>query len=130
MCLKLMLSAFSKKVGEEPMQTVIKPSEGICAPDMTMLEYYTQAVDVWAVGIVAYQLLFNMPPFQSAGRDSRREEEKVNFSGPNLRYPPNLKQTIPAQLKKFLSRSIEADDKRRATIDELVELCQQLKSAI
>lgn len=35
------------------------------APEMIMNENYTQSVDLWALGVLSYELVKGAPPFQS-----------------------------------------------------------------
>lgn len=123
--LMLMLSNHTKLVTDAPLETVIRVPGFIAAPDTTNAPCYTQAVDVWGIGIVAYQLLFNALPFSKDSANLRENEaEKERFSGPNLRYPGNRKQATPEHIKQFLSATINSSVNTRPSIESLLAMCQ------
>ena len=52
-------------------------SEEILAPEMLRKEYYDFQADWWAVGIVAYQLMFAYHPFKTANVTRKMYEQAV-----------------------------------------------------
>jgi serine/threonine protein kinase len=45
------------------------------APEMVRRESYSEKVDLWALGVLAYVLLVGFPPFGKEGNDEEEEEE-------------------------------------------------------
>ncbi|GAB0496248.1 hypothetical protein MMPV_007560 [Pyropia vietnamensis] len=71
------------------------------APEALSGAAYGQSVDVWALGILAYELLVGRTPFYSA----RREEVYARIESAPLRFPRHLSPTVTSLLRGLLDRN-------------------------
>eukprot|EP00170_Pyropia_yezoensis_P006756 contig_27547_g6778 len=71
------------------------------APEALSGAAYGQSVDVWALGILAYELLVGRTPFYSA----RREEVYARIESAPLRFPRHLSSSVTSLLRGLLDRN-------------------------
>ena len=85
------------------------------APEITKSgQIYTAKVDIWSIGICAYEMLFGVRPF-SSGQNRLKEIDK--YSGQSLRFPDNVK--ISSEMKSLLMGMIEKDQEKRMFWNEI-----------
>ena len=75
---------------------------------------YGPAVDVWAVGVLAYELVTSRPPFEC---DDEREETDLILHSNSIRFPPGRL----AAWADFVRRVLTKDPRLRPTAYELLE---------
>jgi len=75
---------------------------------------YGPAVDVWAVGVLAYELVTSRPPFEC---DDEREETELILHSNSIRFPPGRL----AAWADFVRRVLTKDPRLRPTAYELLE---------
>jgi len=75
---------------------------------------YGPAVDVWAVGVLAYELVTGRPPFEC---DDEREEAKLIMNSNRIRFPPGKS----AAWVDFVQRALTKEPRLRPTAAELLE---------
>lgn len=81
------------------------------SPEMIRGEKYNESVDIWALGIIMFELLVGKPPFEAPGQD---ETIHRITDGP-LPVPPNL--SIAA--KDLLLRILQKDPTKRLTLQKI-----------
>ena len=98
------------------------PNTRVCeSPAVTLEELaargiapYGPAVDVWAVGVLAYELVTSRPPFEC---DDEREETELILHSNSIRFPPGRL----AAWADFVRRVLTKDPRLRPTAYELLE---------
>ena len=80
---------------------------------------YTEAVDVWSIGIVLYEMLFGGPPFSDESRERNRTIYRIIHAEKYLWFPESggISYAAGKDLVKSLLRSATT----RLTIDAIVE---------
>ncbi|CAN6608340.1 cell cycle serine/threonine-protein kinase Cdc5p/MSD2 [Trichomonascus vanleenenianus] len=71
-------------------------------------------VDMWAIGIIMYAMLFGKPPFQSRSVDTIYERVKTN----DYSFPEDF--SVSDAAKDLISDLLSTDPTARPTIDELL----------
>ncbi|KAG2450867.1 hypothetical protein HYH02_004700 [Chlamydomonas schloesseri] len=74
--------------------------------------HYTAAVDSWAVGVLAYELLVGRPPFEAPEREG--VEECIRKQVP--RYPFGLSELA----RSFIATALQKDPEQRPTVQEML----------
>lgn len=80
---------------------------GYIAPEMMQRKQYTNAVDVWAIGVIAYVLLCGVFPFDDKSRE-------LDYK---LRYPAWVSE-LSESAKDLLEKLLAVDPKRRLTAQQ------------
>eukprot|EP01126_Amoeba_proteus_P064675 TRINITY_DN9079_c0_g2_i1.p1 TRINITY_DN9079_c0_g2~~TRINITY_DN9079_c0_g2_i1.p1 ORF type:complete len:274 (-),score=56.27 TRINITY_DN9079_c0_g2_i1:316-1137(-) len=86
------------------------------APEMIRKETYTNKVDVWAIGIITYSLLYGSPPFDGED-DDEVLMETIELC--DLQFPSDV--TVSSKGQDFISRCLEYDPSNRADIWKLMQ---------
>lgn len=84
------------------------------SPEMVTGKTYGKDVDVWQIGVVAYELLVGHPPFNDPNIEGTKYRIKTSQYS-SLRFVP-----ISEDAKDFIRSILRRQDKR-ATIDDLLE---------
>jgi len=83
------------------------------APEMLKSEDYNQSVDIWSLGVVAYQILTGKVPFSG----SDQAEILNNIITKEIKYPGFLS----ASCKNFLHGILTKEPEKRLTIMEILQ---------
>lgn len=75
------------------------------APEIVQVQPYNQSVDWWALGVLMYEMLVGLPPFDGADEDELFE----NVLTQPINYPRTLSKEAGSLLRGFLTR----DPKKR-----------------
>lgn len=94
----LLLSDFGSSTHIRANQrAVVAGTPQFLAPEMVRNEPYDQAVDLWSVGVLAYELLVGRPPFTtSQDHDSRHHHEVATPSKPSALFFPSSAAVTPS----------------------------------
>lgn len=107
-----------------PIETVINTycgTEKYMAPEILDNRSYTRSVDLWALGVLFYFMLFAEYPF--GGMDIKQDINKKCADGFNVRKvitkPEKLAEITPG-LEDFFRKIFEIDHKKRLTFAKLL----------
>ena len=86
------------------------------SPEQLRLGIYGKEVDIWSLGIIAYELFFNKTPFDNdiVSIVNKMNPEKELFE---LRFS----KPISSNAQDFLTRILEKKPKKRLTVQEALE---------
>ncbi|OWB78862.1 nucleotide binding protein [[Candida] boidinii] len=79
---------------------------------------YTKSCDIWSIGVVAYTLIGGQPPIRSESPQDFLQEVKTNNF---ILFDPQYWQHISPEAKAFILSCMDIDNRRRPTIDQLLE---------
>jgi len=80
---------------------------GYIAPEMLRRSAYTQAVDVWALGVVTFVLLCGVFPFNDS---KTTRNQRVDYS---LKFPSWVADDVSDSAKDLLAHMLQVDPRRR-----------------
>eukprot|EP00180_Rhodochaete_pulchella_P004715 Plantae.Rhodophyta-Rhodochaete_pulchella.ctg939.p1 GENE.Plantae.Rhodophyta-Rhodochaete_pulchella.ctg939~~Plantae.Rhodophyta-Rhodochaete_pulchella.ctg939.p1 ORF type:complete len:235 (+),score=26.59 Plantae.Rhodophyta-Rhodochaete_pulchella.ctg939:486-1190(+) len=86
------------------------------APEVFLKQPYGQEVDVWAVGIVVYQMLVGHPPFED--EDNAEIVSKVKYQP--VPYDRRDWLFVSEEAQQFCSLMLEKDPRKRYSADQLL----------
>eukprot|EP00746_Dinoflagellata_sp_MGD_P143919 gnl/MRDRNA2_/MRDRNA2_76678_c0_seq1.p1 gnl/MRDRNA2_/MRDRNA2_76678_c0~~gnl/MRDRNA2_/MRDRNA2_76678_c0_seq1.p1 ORF type:complete len:408 (+),score=70.34 gnl/MRDRNA2_/MRDRNA2_76678_c0_seq1:301-1524(+) len=90
----------AKVTAEEPERRTICGTMDYLAPEMICMEPHDHTVDIWAVGVLLYEMLVADPPFAAASQN----EALKRISDADLRCPAFVTQGAEDLLRALLRR--------------------------
>ncbi|OMJ95932.1 hypothetical protein SteCoe_484 [Stentor coeruleus] len=81
------------------------------SPEMVKETGHTNAVDIWCLGILLYEMLCGYTPFKAAGRDSLME----NITKGKLKFP----STMSPLVKNLITKILEKNPVKRLSIEKI-----------
>ena len=87
------------------------------SPEQIGSRFYNKKVDIWSIGVVTYELLFGISPF----------EDEIVYSLKNNIHNPILELVFPAEIpvsneaKSFLVKTLEKNSNDRISIEETIQ---------
>lgn len=84
-------------------------------PEISKGEEYDHSVDVWSLGILAYELLKGSPPFTAPHED--REKQQIAIQTCSVSYPSHWS----TESCDFISKCIEKEPGKRKSITQLLK---------
>lgn len=98
-----------------------RPSRGICgsspyiAPEeYAELSYDGRKVDVWALGIIYYALIFHGVPWESA---NSKDSNYLHYIACKSKFEPFTR--LPSGARNLLRRMLEPDPEKRISVEEI-----------
>ena len=88
------------------------------APEIIKEIPYGKPVDIWALGILLYELYFGVSPFNSNKQNEEQTKEIINNIMQNKLF--FNRKSIAYDMKDLIIHMLENDVNRRYTIDEVV----------
>ena len=90
------------------------------APEIIKEESYEKSVDIWALGILLYEMYYGFSPFKAIGNFDDGTKEVLNNILNNSIIFPNEK-IIDSDMKSLILKMIEKKGKKRIYINEIFE---------
>ena len=90
------------------------------APEIIKEESYEKSVDIWALGILLYEMYYGFSPFKAIGNFDDGTKEVLNNILNNSIIFPNEK-IIDSDMKSLILKMIEKKGKKRISIKEIFE---------
>jgi len=75
---------------------------------------HSYEVDTWAIGVILYTMLVGKPPFETS--DVKTTYRRIRLTA--YTFPEHI--TISEEAKSLITRILNADPKRRPTLDEIL----------
>ena len=94
------------------------------APELASRESFDGRVDIWALGIIFYRMLYASYPFFG----SNVVELQKNVQSQPVFFPPFT--VVRDEIKKFIALLLEKDKALRPKFDEVYKMFQDLKKTI
>jgi Ca2+-binding EF-hand superfamily protein len=88
------------------------------SPEIITRKLYTEASDVWALGVLTYILVCGYPPFYAEGSDSRPLFTAICRG--QFEFHDDAWHDVSASAKQLIARMLVIDPKKRATIQEVL----------
>jgi serine/threonine protein kinase len=86
------------------------------APELVYNEPYDDKIDIWAVGILTYELLTGCAPFTG----NNETETYTNISVLDLKANEVYRERVSPQAKDFISRILVTDPKQRLSLQDML----------
>ncbi|OAY81457.1 Serine/threonine-protein kinase Aurora-3 [Ananas comosus] len=85
------------------------------APEMVEKKAHDHAVDNWTLGILCYEFLYGVPPFEAADQfDTLKRILKVDLKFPSTHY-------VSAEAKDLIRKLLVKDSSKRLSLQEILK---------
>ena len=87
------------------------------APELLDEKTYTDIVDVWAIGMILYEMIYGKHPY----KDCKDIDDLKDFSKKSIMIPPfhNTNINVSTDCIDLMKQLLEKEEKRRITLDNL-----------
>ncbi|CAM9898900.1 unnamed protein product, partial [Sphacelaria rigidula] len=82
-------------------------------PEMVEGRAHDNTVDIWSLGVLAYEFLVGVPPFEAEGHDATYRR----ISRVDLRWPSRL--DISAEAKDLVGKLLQKEPQKRLPLDQV-----------
>uniref|UniRef100_A0A1B6JPE1 Serine/threonine-protein kinase ULK3 n=1 Tax=Homalodisca liturata TaxID=320908 RepID=A0A1B6JPE1_9HEMI len=104
---------FAQFLSNEAYHSSLRGSPLYMAPEMLIKRHYDAKVDLWSVGVIAYECLFGRAPYSSA--TIRQLHDKIRSQAP-IEIP---EQCVSRDCQDLLGRLLKHDPEQRIGYEEL-----------
>ena len=87
------------------------------SPELIKKQGYTSLTDVWACGVILYQMVAHKLPFR--GVNNQQTLKAILHQEPNFDLPEF--DTVSASCKSFIVKCLEKDPAKRMTVSEALD---------
>ncbi|XP_046357232.1 calcium/calmodulin-dependent protein kinase type IV-like [Haliotis rufescens] len=115
--LKIADFGLSKIIGPEVTMTTVCGTPGYCAPEVLLGRKYTQAIDMWSVGVITYILLCGYEPFSA---DTDRQMYKRIIKA-DYKFDCPWWDEVSENAKDLVRKMLHLDPKKRVTAAEALK---------
>ena len=84
------------------------------APEMVKKYPYNEKIDIWGIGVLIFELVFNYPPFSS----SLNEERFNNIKNRKINWPQDLNETHN-DVKDLIEKILQLNPNERLSLEEI-----------
>ena len=113
---KLSDFGFSKQLKDGDLTGTCLGSPATQAPEVKFEKKYNKKADLWSIGVIIYQLLFNCLPFTSTRKDELKLELKYNWNSVSL--PENNNNHITEKCFDLINRLLQKDPDKRIDFED------------
>jgi serine/threonine-protein kinase ULK/ATG1 len=87
------------------------------APELLEEKTYTEIVDVWAIGMILYEMIYGKHPYE----DCKDIDDLKEFSKKSIMIPPvyNTNTNVSNECINLMKQMLEKEEKKRITLDNL-----------
>lgn len=85
--------------------------------------YISNKVDIWSLGVVAFQMLYGKRPFGHQLTPEKIQNDQIILKSKRVKFPN--KPNISKEMRTFIERCLEYDQDRRISIAEAVQYFQK-----
>jgi serine/threonine-protein kinase len=102
---------------------------GYMAPEQIMAGHVDERTDIYAIGVIAYEMLTGEVPFPG---QTKEDVLQAQLRGETTKFPSNpVLKIIPREAKKAIAACYSANPERRPqTVEELAEKLQHARNEI
>jgi len=111
--IKLTDFGLAKEVAVGGTATTFCGTSEYLAPEVVNKNPYGKEIDIWALGVLAYEMIFGATPFYS--------QNLVDMFAAITQQDPFFPDGIDDRISDFLFRMLEKEPSKRITIDEIKE---------
>ena len=104
----------SKEVSENEIMRDKYGTHGYMAPEIYENKGYLFEVDIWAIGVIIYQLILGKMPFYGEDKDMELKIKNVNYGFPKDAIISNA-------AKDLIKQILVKDPKKRPSLDQMLE---------
>ncbi|CAL5363147.1 unnamed protein product [Camellia sinensis] len=120
---RLKIAGFGWSVQSKSKRHTMCGTLAYLAPEMVENKAHGYAVDNWTLGILCYEFLYGVPPFEAESQtDTFRRIVKVDLSFPST-------PQVSAEAKNLISRLLVKDSSKRLSLQKIMELPWIIKNA-
>lgn len=83
------------------------------SPEILMEDYYDKSVDIWALGVLAFELSSARAPFEDKARDKTKKNILLN----KYTFPHYFSE----ELKDFITKLLQIDKSKRMNLEQARE---------
>ncbi len=87
------------------------------APELLEEKTYTEIVDVWAIGMILYEMIYGKHPYE----DCKDIDDLKEFSKKSITIPPiyNTNVNVSIECINLMKQMLEKEEKKRITLENL-----------
>ena len=113
---KLSDFGFSKQLNDGDLTGTCLGSPATQAPEVKFEQKYNKKADLWSIGVMIYQLLFNNLPFTSTRKDDLTLELKYKWNSVSI--PENTNNEISPKCFDLINRLLQKDPDKRIDFED------------
>ena len=106
---------FAEKYNKETGLDLVLGTPLYMAPELVKQQKYTEKVDIWALGVITYQLLCGQTPFDGKNIDHINQ----NILKKKLAFSERHWRNVSSQAKDFILQCLNRDKEARPTVEDL-----------
>ena len=106
---------FAEKYDKETGLDLVLGTPLYMAPELVKQQKYTEKVDIWALGVITYQLLCGTTPFDG----KNIEHINQNILKKKLTFSERHWKNVSSQAKDFMLQCLNRDQEARPTVEDL-----------